>query len=160
MQKEQLRQQLKDLAFSAVLPDQVLEQIVAVSSVIDFPAGTVMFREGSVTRTLYIIYRGGVALEMCVPARGCVRLLSLGPGDMVAWSALLGQGEMTTTAVAIEDTQTIAISAPKLLEICEMNHEVGYQVMRRMAQALSQRLVATRLQLLDLYSTESPAVES
>jgi CRP/FNR family cyclic AMP-dependent transcriptional regulator len=160
MQTDQLRQKLKELAFTAGLPDHVIEQISAVSLVIDYPAGTVIFREGHVSHTLHIVSSGCVALDMCVPARGCLRLLSLGPGDMVAWSALLGRGEMTATAVAVEDTQTIAISAPKLLEICELNHNVGYQIMQRMARALSQRLVATRLQLMDLFSTESPTIKS
>ncbi len=97
----------------------------------------------------------GVALEMSVPERGMVRVLTLGAGDMVAWLALLGHGEMSTTAVSVEDTQAISISAPHLLEICESNPDVGYQIMRRMAQALSRRLVATRMQLLDLFSDET-----
>lgn len=160
MERSDLRQQLQELSFSAVLSEPVLDQIVAVSSLVEFRSGAVLFREGSVIHTLYIICRGGVALEMCVPARGCVRLLSLGPGDMVAWSALLGGGTMTTTAVAIEDTQVIAIAAPELLRICNTHPDVGHQVMRRMAQSLAQRLVATRLQLMDLFSTEPPLVKA
>jgi CRP-like cAMP-binding protein len=73
---------------------------------------------------------------------------------MLAWSALLGEGRMTATAIAIEDTETIAIDADRLLEICTANPQVGFEVMRRMSLALSKRLLATRLQLLDLYSTE------
>ena len=93
---------------------------------------------------------------MCVPARGCVRLLTVGAGELLAWSALLGRGEMTATATADEDTQVIAIPAPKLLDICESYPEVGYHLMRRLAHALSRRLLATRLQMLDLFSIEPP----
>jgi CRP/FNR family transcriptional regulator, cyclic AMP receptor protein len=153
MEKQQLRELLGELSFSADLPDEILEQIAAVSVVIDYPAGTVLFREGSQNQNLYLICSGSVALEMCVPARGCLRLLSLGPGDMVAWSALLGDGQMTATALVTEDTRVVAASADKLRKICESNHDVGYQLMRRMAEALSRRLLATRLQMLDLFST-------
>ena len=34
---------------------------------------------------------------------------------------------------------------------CETDHELGYQLMRRFAASLLERLQATRLQLLDVY---------
>jgi CRP-like cAMP-binding protein len=77
---------------------------------------------------------------------------------VLAWSALLGDGEMTATAVTLEDTQVIAVSGRWLQEACEANHDVGYALMQRMCVALSQRLLATRLQLLDLFSNTAPAV--
>ena len=95
--------------------------------------------------------QGRVALEMNVPARGPVPILSLGPGDLVGWSALIGGGRMTATARATEDSEVVACAAKPLLEVCGRNAEVGYVLMRQLAVALSMRLVATRLQLLDLF---------
>lgn len=157
MKTDELRQLLGELAFSAELPDKVLDELAACATVSDYPAGAVLFREGSANENLYLICEGAVALEMCVPARGCLRLLSLGPGDVLAWSALLGQQPMTATAVATEPTRVVAASGRKLLALCEADHEVGYALMRRMAAALARRLVATRLQLLDLFAAEAPA---
>jgi len=154
MDRKTLRQRLAEIAFAAELPDAVLDEIATVAKSADFSAGTIIFREGATDRNLYLLNSGQVALEMLVPGRGRVRLLSLGPGDMLAWSALLGEGRMTATAIATEDTETIAIDADRLLEICTANPQVGFEVMRRMSLALSKRLLATRLQLLDLYSTE------
>ena len=97
-------------------------------------------------------------LQMRVPGRDDVRILSLGPGDMVAWSALLTGGRMTASAVALEDTEVVSVSARDVLAICESNHSFGYHVMRQMGQALADRLLATRLQLLDLFAETSPEV--
>lgn len=160
MIKKQLRQLLSDLSFSAQLPDPVLKAIADAALLVDYPTGSVLFREGSLNDNLYLIVSGRVNLEMCVPARGCVRLLTLGRGDIVAWSAVLGQGLMTSTALAAEDTQLIALSGARLLEICDARPKVGYQLMRRLAHALSRRLLATRLQMLDLFSHESPAINA
>ena len=154
MDRQMLREQLATLAFLSESPDAVLDDIAIIASSISFSAGAIIFREGSVNRNLYLLSSGRVALEMLVPGRGRTRILSLGPGDMLAWSALLGDGRMTATAIAIEDTKTIAIDADCLLDICETNPPVGYQLMRRMSLSLSKRLLATRLQLLDLFSTE------
>jgi CRP-like cAMP-binding protein len=71
---------------------------------------------------------------------------------MLAWSALLGDGRMTVSAVAIEDTQLVAAKAQRLLDVWPSKLEVGYAVMSRMARALATRLTATRLQLLDLFA--------
>lgn len=149
---EALKQTLKAIGFSADLPDAVLGELATVSAMVDFPSGGTIFQEGADNHFLYIIRSGKVSLDMYVPTRGRIRILSVGPGDMLAWSSLLGEGRMTATATAVEDTCAVAASALKLRELCASNHEVGYQLMSRMARALSQRLVATRLQLLDLFA--------
>jgi CRP-like cAMP-binding protein len=92
---------------------------------------------------------------MNVPEHGTVRILSLGPGDMVGWSAaVLELGEMTASAAAIEDTEVVALPADQLLRDCKRNPALGYEMMRRMAQQLARRLLATRLQLLELVSAQ------
>lgn len=151
MEQQQPRQLLNQLAFSADLPQHVLVELAAVSRIQRFAAGEMLFREGSQNHVLYLIVSGRVALDMNVPGRGKMRVLSLGPGDLVGWSAFIGQGRMTTSAETLEECEIIAVSGPKLLEICDRNPEVGYPLMRRTAVALSKRLLATRLQLLDLF---------
>jgi CRP/FNR family cyclic AMP-dependent transcriptional regulator len=151
-----LAQVLGKLRFSASLPDEVLERLASSATLSGFPTGAILFREGSQNDRLMIITVGRVALDMNVPGRGETRILTLGPGDMVAWSALLGGGRMTTSAVAIEDTQVVSISAADALATGESNHTFGYYLMRQMGRCLADRLVATRLQLLDLFS-ESPS---
>jgi CRP-like cAMP-binding protein len=157
MDRQQLRDLLTELQFSAALPEKVLDELAQSAQLQGCPAGTVLFREGERNHNLYLISVGGVALEMHVPGRGRVRVLSLGPGDVLAWSALLGNGEMTATAIALEDTQVISLSGHWLQGVCEAHHDVGYALMQRMCIALSQRLLATRLQLLDLFSNTALA---
>lgn len=154
MDRKTLRQRLAEIAFAAELPDFVLDQIAMAATPLEYTAGSIIFRESSIDRNFYPLLSGRVALEMLVPGSGRVRLLSLGPGDMLAWSALLGDGRMTATAIAVESTEAFAIDADRMRAICEANPQVGYQLMLRLSLALSKRLLATRLQLLDLFSTE------
>jgi CRP/FNR family transcriptional regulator, cyclic AMP receptor protein len=158
MDKQVLAQVLAKLRFSSSLPEEVLDRLASFAVLRGFPAGTTIFREGDICDSLLIISIGRIALDMHVPARGITRILSLGPGDLVAWSALLGDGRMTTSAVALEDTQVVAISANEVSSACAINRDFGYSFMRRLACALAERLQATRLQLLDLFADSPPQI--
>ena len=123
-----------------------------------YSSGDYLFRESSKNTDLLIIHSGKVALEMSIPGRGRARILTLGEGDIVAWSALLSSGVMTTSAIAMEPTEIIALPAQRLLELSDTDYEFGYRLMKAVALAIGNRLVATRLQLLDLFaSPNSPS---
>lgn len=142
---------LGQLQFGTHLSPAAAAKLAPLLTVREFPAGTVLFEEGALHPWVYLIAAGDVGLEMCVPARGCTRILTLGPGDLLVWSALVGSGRMTATAVALTPTRVLAIPAEALRTLCEQDHDFGYEWMRATAAALAKRLVATRLQLLDLY---------
>lgn len=155
-----LLERLQDLSFTASLPEAVLARLAETATWRELETGEFLFREGEDDRHLYMVCIGGVALDMNVPGRGTTRILTLGAGDMVGWSAIVGSGRMTTSGVALEPTSVIALDAETLRQIADSDHEVGYHVMRRMATALAKRLVATRLQLLDLFDLDKPAVKT
>ncbi|MBL9122671.1 MAG: cyclic nucleotide-binding domain-containing protein [Planctomycetaceae bacterium] len=155
MDRTDLLQELAALRFTASLPAAALERLAAVATVARYAAGARIFREGSTNDRLMIIRRGRVALDMCVPGRGEVRILSLAAGDLLAWSALLGAGRMTATATALEETEVLAIPAAEIATACR-DPDFGYAWMQRLAAALAERLLATRLQLLDLFADAEP----
>ena len=151
MNEKQLKYILEELHFTAELPPEVLNSLAEHSSLKQISAGEVVFREGMNNHNLFLVRNGRFVLEMNVPGRGGVQILTLGPGEMLGWSALIHQGKMTASAVALENAELVVIPSEKLQAICETNHKFGYHLMRQMADALSKRLIATRLQLLDLF---------
>ena len=155
MSRDSLAGALASLQFTASLPTNVREPLAAIAHERSFAAGDVLCREGRFADELALIVSGRVGLDLLVPRRGQVRVLTLGAGELVAWSAVIDDQEATATAVAIEDTRTISIPAGDLNELCRTNRHVGYVVMRELAKVISRRLVATRLQLLDFYADES-----
>jgi CRP/FNR family cyclic AMP-dependent transcriptional regulator len=155
MQPQELVQVLATLHLGANLSEATLAKLAALLRPCEFAAGQVIFAEGDDQPWMYLILAGEVALEMCVPARGCTRILTLGPGDLLAWSALLGGNSMTATAIALSPVRTLAAASRDVRALCEADPTFGYEFMRELARALSKRLVATRLQLLDLYDVSA-----
>ena len=148
---DQVEQALDGLSFSKSLPKDSLKQLATELRIVEFPRGSMVFREGELNTSLYVVVKGHFVLGMNIPGRGAVPILTVGRGDMFGWSSLLGDGKMTTNAVATEDATCLAAPASKLRELCEANHTFGYHLMERMGTAITRRLIATRLQLLDMF---------
>lgn len=142
------------------IPAQWHHSILELAQIRIFAPGDVLFTEGSLHTDFHLVIQGHVRLEMLVPNRGRVPLLTVGPGDALAWSALLSQGTMTTSAIALESVKTAAFPGIQLQQLCERQPEIGFHVMKQMAGALSRRLLATRLQLLDLFAGHEPVLET
>jgi CRP/FNR family transcriptional regulator, cyclic AMP receptor protein len=138
------------------LPDGLLAKLAPLSTVESAAAQTVLFKEGTLCDRVYFVIDGIVALDMAVPRRDPTRILTVGEGEVLAWSALLSDQRMTATATVLVDARLVSIAAQRLRQLCDSDHEIGFAFMRCMAWALSRRLLATRLQLLDLFADAQP----
>ena len=156
MTTTEILQALHQLRFLAGLSEEDLNKLAEISELVGFAAGATIFSEGSKSQFIYLLRNGRVELRMCAPAKGCQTLLTLEGGDLLGWSPAILQAEMTATAVAVSETQAIRIAADKLYSLCEADHDIGYQMMRRIAVAMSSRLAATRLQVLDVHADTLP----
>ena len=99
METDQLRFILEEMRFSAALPAEPCSSRsrknlrCRVLRRIEF----VVSRREDESR-IFILYDAATWHWKCrVPGRGAVRILTVGPGEMVGWSALLDQGRMTTS---------------------------------------------------------------
>lgn len=140
-------------------PPEVVKAIAPLAVVERHSAGSVIFREGMVHDQFAIVISGLVALEMHIPIRGDLRILTVGRGDILGWSPLLGAEAMSATAKAVDDVVLLAANGVELRQLCERDHNVGYSLFSMLAKALSSRLFATRLQLLDVFSNEPPPIK-
>lgn len=143
---------LKTVRLLQAIPERLLAKLAQMATVEWAAANRVLFTEGALCDCMYFVVDGLVALDMYVPRRDPTRILTVGPGEVLAWSALLSDQRMTATATVLEDSRLVALAAGPLRQLCDADHEIGSVLMRAMALALSRRLLATRLQLLDLFA--------
>jgi CRP-like cAMP-binding protein len=115
-----------------------------------FEPGHVIIEEGSLANRFYLILEGKVALETELAGRGMISVQTLGPGEDLGWAWLLPPHYAQFTARALEPTKTIFFYGTRLREECEQDHELGYQLMKRVAAVATQCLRATRQTLMEL----------
>ncbi len=72
----------------------------------------------------------------------------IGPGDVLGWSWLFPPFFWHFDAWVVQPTTAIFFYGTRLREACEQDHELGYELMKRMTQVVMRRLQATRQQLL------------
>lgn len=133
------------------LADSILE--------IRFNPGAQIYRQGEPANRFYLILEGKVLIESEVKDRGVIPIRTLGPGDDLGWAWLFPPYYMHFSASAIDSVRTIFFYGTRLREKCEENHELGYHLMKRVAEEVVRNLNATQQLLLQCRATEldSPA---
>lgn len=119
-----------------------------------FETGQMIFQEGSPANRFYLILEGQVVLEAELPERGVIPIQTLGPGDDLGWSWLFPPYSLHFNARALEPTRTIFFYGTRLREQCETDHDLGYQLMKRVAEVVIQHLRATEQRLLENVVTD------
>jgi CRP/FNR family transcriptional regulator, cyclic AMP receptor protein len=114
-----------------------------------FEAGEIIFREGDPANRFYLILEGKVALESYIIGRGRLEIQDIEAGDVLGWSWLLPPYYWQFDARALVETKALFFYATPLRDEAENDHELGYELFKRISQVMLKRLQATRRRLLE-----------
>ncbi|MBZ5685708.1 MAG: cyclic nucleotide-binding domain-containing protein [Acidobacteriia bacterium] len=149
---ETLERIIAEHPFLADLDPGFTSLMVGCAKNVRFNRGDYLFREGDPADQFYLIREGKVAVEIFAPQRTPIIVSTLGEGEILGWSWLLPPYQWKLNARALEYLRAIALDGKCLRNKCEQNHDLGYEVLKRFARIIEQRLEATRMQLLDVYA--------
>ncbi len=134
------------------LSKSYLELILASSSEARFGPGDMIFREGEMANKFYIILQGRVAIEaLMAPDRDPIIVLNIGENEVLGWSWLFPPHRWHFDARALTLTKAISIDGTKIRRQCEDDHDLGYELMKRFAKIIEQRLRSLRSQNPNMY---------
>jgi CRP/FNR family transcriptional regulator, cyclic AMP receptor protein len=122
-----------------------------------FKEGQIVFRQGETANRFYLIEDGMVELEDATNWGGR-RIVAggIGPGGVLGWSWLFPPYEWQFTARALTDTTAIFFYATLLRERCEADPSLGFELLKRLAPEMVNRLQSARRRLLDCADGLSP----
>jgi CRP/FNR family transcriptional regulator, cyclic AMP receptor protein len=142
---------LRHHPFVAEFEPGAIEKLAALAKEIRFDRDQIMFREGDECSEFYLIVTGLVALEIAAPGH-TFRVQTLFAGDELGWSALLMGSGKHFQARTLDRVDALAFEGEELLAACRDDTRFGFMLMQRLLGVVAERLQATRLQLLDMYS--------
>ncbi len=128
-----------------------VEKLVQHTSEMRFNPGQYIFRDGQEANMFYLVLSGMVSLEVYAPNRGPVTVQPIGAGDVLGWSWLYPPHRWHFDAKAKEETRVLALNGKAIRGLIEDDHEFGFQVMKRIALVMENRLQATRVKLMEVY---------
>ena len=132
-----------------------LRLIVGCAKNVRFDAGQTIFREGDPADHFYLIREGFVSVQFMIPHRGLTTVQTVGEGEVLGWSWLFPPYRWHFDARTQQATHALAFDGKCLRGKCEQDHDLGYEIYKRFMQLVTERLESARLQLLDLYGSNS-----
>lgn len=137
--------------FGDGLSDTSLARLTDLARTYDEPGGSRLLHVGDKTQELSIVIAGRVALTEHVPGRGSVTFMTVEPGDVFGWSALVPPHMAVSTVSSVEPVTVLAFDGARLQIAMADDPSLGIAVQAKLLDALARRLQATRHQWLDVY---------
>jgi len=138
------------------LKKNYIELIAEHASTASFNAGDTIFHEGDEANQFHIIQEGMVVLEAVLsPDRDPIIIQSVGEGEVLGWSWLFPPHRRRFQGRAVTSAKAIVVDGKFLRKQCEKDHDLGYELMKRFAVLIEQRLRAVRLQNPDMYAVHA-----
>lgn len=136
--------------FKGLGPDDLI-QVARICSARSFAAGEVIFEEDSEGDELYIIHRGSVQVVVWIrSADGESRqtvINTLWEGRSFGEMVLIGGGTRSATIRCAEECLLLMINRYDFDRLCEGNPQIGYRVMRNIAEDLVYKMRSSNLLL-------------
>jgi CRP/FNR family transcriptional regulator, cyclic AMP receptor protein len=149
---------LAEHGFVRGFTDQHIARLAGATTLVTVGPGHRFFEEGDHATSFWLIRTGHVALELHVPGPRGLIVETIGSDEVMGMSCLTPPFQWQFGAEAIRPTTAFELDAAAVLEMCEADPALGYQLTRRLMAVAAHRLHATRVRMLDLYASSHPQV--
>jgi CRP-like cAMP-binding protein len=147
-------EELQTLPIAEELGKSRLERMAEVASLEEYAAGTLLFREGEPADDPRIIISGLISLMVNVPHKGERVVNTVSDGELLGFSALLSKHRWRSSARVAQTTRCLRFDGEALRQLMELDHELGYQLLRVAFRVATDRMGDGFLQILDVFGDE------
>jgi CRP-like cAMP-binding protein len=124
-----------------------LKQLTELGRILKISSGDIFFDEGEKADQFYVILQGNVGIYISAGSQA-INLYTARPEEIFGWSSLVEPRLYKGTAKSISDVTVLEFYSPDLLAEMKKNSRLGYLIMYRTSQFISQRLLETTFDLL------------
>lgn len=144
---------LTSFAFFKGMKQEHLDLLSGHMSQESFRSNSYIFKEKDEAADFYLVLKGKVSIEMTSPEGKLFSIQTLKAGDILGWSWMIPPYQWRFSARAVEPTDLLIIDGKFVREKTKKDHDLGYEILGRLAGVFAQRLEATRRQLMETYNS-------
>jgi CRP/FNR family cyclic AMP-dependent transcriptional regulator len=141
-----LLREIAEHPFLRDLSEKYLSVLADCAMRAHFATDEQIFREGHPANRFYLVKHGKIALER-TSELGRNTIQVIGANEVLGWSWLFPPFYWHFDARALEPTEAVFFYGTRLRELCEEDHDLGYELMKRTCAVVTSRLMAARQDL-------------
>lgn len=142
--------------FLSGLRNADLARLATAARFTGFPAGRRIFNESDPAERFWLVRDGTVAVDLRTPGRGPVVIENFGPGSVLGWSWLFRPHRWRFGAFAQTPVRAIEFDGRLVRTLSAVDPSLGYELTRRFAELVVERLEATQTRLLEVSLDDAP----
>jgi CRP-like cAMP-binding protein len=140
-------------AFRDLNAEQVA-QIASFAKLVQFEPGQRVFEHDTRADAFYIVRQGKVTVEVPALTGEPLVIQTLGDGSLLGWSWMIPPYQWSFDARAAVATSVIEVDGARLLAAFDADPRLGYELMKRFAALMAERLNAARRAAIKHYATD------
>jgi CRP/FNR family transcriptional regulator, cyclic AMP receptor protein len=126
------------------LKQEHIALIGSLATLVDFQPNQRVFEQDKTASHFFIVRSGAVTVEIPSIDGEPLVIQKLGSGSMLGWSWLVSPYRWAFDARAIAPSSIIAVDGERLRAACEADPGLGYELLKRFAVLMAERLNAAR----------------
>lgn len=152
MSKQSIAKYLSDHEFFTGLDKEYIEFLAGSVVETKVEQGGVLFRQGTPADHFYLLRSGRVSIQVPALVGPVLEVQSLGADKILGWSWLIPPYRWNFLARVEEDAEVLEFDGGAILARCEQDPKFGYELFKRFASLMSERLDAARQKMMDQWN--------
>ena len=152
MTKGSIEDYLSDHAFFSGMDNSYVKFLSDSANELQMKTGDVLFQYGKPADKFYLLRQGKVSIQVPALMGPALDIQTLGDDQILGWSWLIPPYRWSFLARALEDSDLIEFDGSAILARCQEDPKFGYELFKRFASLMSERLDAARQKMMDQWN--------
>ena len=135
--------------FFSEFSEDVVKHLSECVSIREIKKGQVLFRQGEFADKFYIVRNGQISIQVPAVMGPTLEIQTLASNQVLGWSWLISPYQWSFQAKAEEDSELLEFDGAAILAQCEQEPKFGYELVKKFAALMAERLDAARQKVMD-----------
>ncbi len=149
MSNQSIEDYLPTHAFFSGLDDSFMKFLSDSATQLRVKKGDVLFQQGERAVKFYLLRNGQMSVQVPALMGPTLEIQTLGEDQILGWSWLISPYRWNFQARALDDSDLLEFDGSAILARCEKDPKFGYELLKRFAALMSERLDAARQKMMD-----------